>query len=100
MLTSPTFGLSEKQYTALIQILTTEKVLGYVKIFGSRARGDQKESSDLDLAFTRLSPEVESRLADAFYYSTLPSVDIVDLSRLKNEQLREKIFSEGRSLPL
>ena len=50
------YGLSIKQFKTLLEILSAKKEsISQVKIFGSRARGDYKVTSDIDLAiiFTR-----------------------------------------------
>ena len=57
-----------------------------VLVFGSRARGDAKRFSDLDLALKAvdlLDPGIMARLADAFEESNLPwRVDLVDYHAL------------------
>ena len=65
-----------------------------VLLFGSRARGDFKRTSDIDLAaeggdFDRFALDVEEET------STLLKYDIVDLNRAMQEELREAILREG-----
>ncbi len=67
-----------------------EKVI----LFGSRARGDYKERSDIDLAFSggngaAFSLEVDEET------STLLMFDLVDLSGPVSPELRESIRREG-----
>ncbi len=64
-------------------------------LFGSRARGDFKRSSDIDLAvaggdFLRFALDVEEET------STLLEFDIVDLDRCMQQELRDSIDKEGR----
>lgn len=66
-----------------------------VILFGSRARGDYKRTSDIDLAVeggdvTAFSLDVEEET------TTLLKFDIVDLRRAVQEELRESIEKEGK----
>lgn len=68
-----------------------------VILFGSRARGDFKRTSDIDLAViggnvARFSLDVDEET------STLLKFDIVDLSRNIQDELRESILTEGKVL--
>lgn len=67
-----------------------EKVI----LFGSRARGDFKRTSDIDIAvsggnFDRFALDVDEET------STLLKFDIVDLDREMHDALRESIEREG-----
>jgi uncharacterized protein len=69
-----------------------------VILFGSRARGDARLESDIDLAFEHGSTdaawaEFVNRMADEA--PTLLSLDLVDLARATPE-LRASILREGR----
>ena len=68
-----------------------------VILFGSRARGDFKRTSDIDIAasggdFDRFALDVDEET------STLLEFDIVDLDRDKQDALRESIRREGKIL--
>ena len=55
-------------------------------IFGSRARGEYREYSDVDIAIDSLdlTSEIKSKLEIEFENSTFPyEVDIVDLNNIK-----------------
>lgn len=70
-----------------------EKVL----LFGSRARGDYKRTSDIDLAvsggdFNRFALDIEEET------HTLLKYDIVNLDREMQDELRKVIEEEGRIL--
>ena len=65
-----------------------------VILFGSRARGDFKKTSDIDLAaegenFDRFALDIEEET------STLLQYDIVNLDRDMQDELREAIYREG-----
>ena len=68
-----------------------------VILFGSRARGDFKRTSDIDIAasggdFDRFALDVDEET------STLLEFDIVDMDRDMQDALRESIRREGRIL--
>ena len=68
-----------------------------VILFGSRARGDFKRTSDIDLAVE--GGEVECFALDIDEETTtLLEYDIVDLARKIQPELRESIEREGKIL--
>lgn len=80
----------QKEITALAQKYSIDKVL----LFGSRARGDNKKRSDIDLAVTggnitgfRLAVDDEIR--------TLLMFDVVNLDEPVQTPLRKSIEQEG-----
>ncbi|MBR1729508.1 MAG: HI0074 family nucleotidyltransferase substrate-binding subunit [Selenomonadaceae bacterium] len=93
------YGLSIKQFKTLLEILSAKKEsISQVKIFGSRARGDYKVTSDIDLAiiFTR---QIQTSLSAAFENSNLPyTIDIIDYNEVKNKNLLENINRDGKIL--
>ena len=68
-----------------------------VVLFGSRARGSNRERSDIDLAVSGKDVElfVESLEERA---DTLLSFDIVNLDEIVSDKLRESINREGKVL--
>ncbi|MGN0367563.1 MAG: nucleotidyltransferase family protein [Wujia sp.] len=65
-----------------------------VYLFGSRARGDYKSRSDIDLAFCGGDAnDFIFRIDDET--ATLLQFDIVDLNRPVQKQLQESIWKEG-----
>ena len=70
-----------------------------VLIFGSRARGTQRDGSDIDLAVVapRMSDERFSELwNDVDEMPIVFKVDCVHFEALKNTRFKEKIVQEGR----
>lgn len=67
-----------------------EKVI----LFGSRARGDFKERSDIDLAFYGGNGDMFVLEVDE-ETSTLLHYDIVNLDKMVQPELRESIMKEG-----
>ena len=86
-------GIKGKVLQEIIQLAeknSVEKVI----LFGSRARGDFKERSDIDLAFrggcsSHFVLDVDEET------STLLEFDVVDLDKPVRKELLEAIKSEG-----
>lgn len=87
------YGINQKVLDEICKIAeqySVEKVI----LFGSRARGDFKRTSDIDLAvkggdFSRFALDVEEET------STLLEYDIIDLEREIQPELLESIKTEG-----
>lgn len=67
-----------------------------VTLFGSRARGDYKERSDIDLAVR--GGETTRFALDTEDVNTLLFFDVVDLDRPIQRELLESIEAEGKVL--
>lgn len=66
------YGLQTVHWKRIYRIFSAEKDgLRWVKLFGSRARGDARLTSDVDLAFSGRA-EVRARLSQALEESALP----------------------------
>jgi len=86
-------GIRERvidEITSFAKKYNVKKVI----LFGSRARGDFKRTSDIDLAvsggdFDHFALDVDEET------STLLMFDIVDLDREMQSELRESIEKEG-----
>jgi predicted nucleotidyltransferase len=77
-----------------IRALARKYQVKKVILFGSRARGDFKRTSDIDIAadggdFARFALDVDEET------STLLKFDIVDLGRNIQKELRDSIETEG-----
>ncbi len=84
----------KKQVINEILELAKKYDIKQVILFGSRARGDYKKTSDIDLAvtggdFSRFALDVEEET------STLLKYDIVELDRTIQPELLESIQKEG-----
>lgn len=70
-----------------------------IVLFGSRARGDHRERSDIDLAVYDLPQKSWSDFEDAIdALPTLLSFDLVDMSRSVSPELRANIERDGINL--
>lgn len=90
------FGLSEETYKKIRFIV--EKYPQYTfKVFGSRARGDYKQSSDIDIAIIGNIEENDRFLIlnDIDLLDIPYAVDIVFVCNLKKVELLDSINKEG-----
>lgn len=93
------YGLKREEIHVLDCIFRKyAKDIIWVKLFGSRARGDFQESSDVDLAFLLKKP-ILHLIRDDFEQSLLPyTVDLIDYSQQGNSLLGKKIDRDGKIL--
>ena len=85
---------------SLIEEAVRALELRRVYLFGSRARGDARTDSDIDLAFEHGSPPaVWADFVNAMHdgAATLLDLDLVALAEV-SPQLRTRILSEGKLL--
>ena len=80
-----------------IEALAQKYGIQRVILFGSRARGDYRRVSDIDLAVT--GGDIDGfALAVDEETSTLLEYDVVDLDGAVQEELRKNILEEGKLL--
>ncbi len=87
------FGLSEKTIETICRFFDTENRIEEVKIFGSRARGNFKPSSDIDLTLygdidEKLLRHINSELDEL---PTPYKFDVVNYQSIDNENLKDII---------
>lgn len=87
------FGIREQALTEIKQIAKECKV-DKVLIFGSRARGDYKRTSDIDLAVK--GGDVVKFTLKMEETSTLLEFDVVDLDGSITQELYSSIMAEGK----
>ncbi len=87
-------SLPEKIKNKWIDILSREKAVEQAILFGSRARGDARANSDIDLALLgcEIPIHIHTKLREA---AGLYQVDIVRLNELDNKDLIESIERDG-----
>lgn len=92
------FGLKDQIIEALQQALRKYPQVKRAVVFGSRARGDYRYNSDIDLAVY-----ADTEIPAALYFDLdeaagIYMIDIVDMAHCHNEQLRERIEIEGKPI--
>lgn len=89
------FGLPEHILQAITRGLQKRENVTRALIFGSRARGDFKSNSDIDIAVYAdggLPPGLSLDLDEA---AGIYKIDLVDMNSLHNEKLRRRIEQQG-----
>jgi predicted nucleotidyltransferase len=86
--------LPEKIKVKIISILSNERKVKQAILFGSRARGDSKINSDIDLALVGydIPVSLNTKLRDA---AGLYTLDIVRMDGLDNDSLIANIKRDG-----
>lgn len=93
-----TFGLTERDMQALMDIFQKYPEVKSVYLFGSRAKGTFKQGSDIDLAVMNegVSDKTLRTLKADFEESTLPyNVDIAYFAGIEHKELREHVNRVG-----
>lgn len=93
------FGLSKSVYEQIINVVNNNKKYKF-KIFGSRARGDYKNNSDIDLAiFENVEKQDEFKIRNEIdLLDIVYMVDLVFVDENIKKELLESIEKEGVEL--
>jgi predicted nucleotidyltransferase len=93
------YGLNERNEKAIFRVLSRYDDIKSVLLFGSRAKGDFHEGSDIDLAIkdSNISNQTLRKIKSDFEESDLPfRVDVLDYSKLEETALKEHIERVGK----
>lgn len=92
-----TFGISEKLLEDIINIISNEKEIIKASIFGSRARGDFRKNSDIDICiYGDLDSIKFNLLIDKFNELNTPlDFDIINFEKIKKDELKNNIIKYG-----
>lgn len=89
------YGINDASYEEMISLFKSFDSLDKVYIFGSRARGDYKEGSDIDLAIES-KDDIKLRLLNKLEdIRCILNFDVVDVNNIENEKLLMNIKKEG-----
>ena len=96
------FGLYENSYRLILETISNTHKVERALIFGSRAMGNYKKGSDIDIAIfgkgldfettSRLHGKLNERLPIPYF------IDVVNFETLTNKELKEHILKEGKLL--
>ena len=92
------FGLTERDMKTIQEILIKYPEVREVRLFGSRAKGNYKPGSDIDMAVINegVSSKTISDLSSEFEESSLPyMVDVVNFPTLRHKEFMEHINNAG-----
>lgn len=93
-----TFGFSQRTLDLIINVFKKYPEIDSAVIFGSRAKGNFREGSDIDLAiFSKNFTETafSNLCSDLEDLPILFKIDCVHVEKLSRQALIEKIRSEG-----
>lgn len=93
------FGLKDEIYKKIVKIAEDNNKYKF-KIFGSRARGDYKENSDIDIAiFENLNKEDEYKIRNEIdLLDIIYKIDLVFIDKKTKAELVKEIRKEGVDL--
>lgn len=94
-------GLNNEILNSIISVICKNEKITKIILFGSRAKGNYKKGSDIDLAVfaENLSLSELMKIKSDLWELPLPyTFDIVDFSKIKNEDLRDHILRVGKVL--
>lgn len=89
------YGLNDKIITEIKKIQENNKVR--MLLFGSRARGNYKENSDIDIAIIdNVNHAQKYKILDEFdQMNTAYKIDVVFIQFVKNKEFIDNIMKEG-----
>lgn len=93
------FGLDEKVIEDIIEILKKYEEVESAKIFGSRARGDYRKASDIDIALfgENLTSSINTKIFFDIDDLYLPyKIDLINFNSISSDdKIRANILKEG-----
>lgn len=90
------FGIKEKSYQEILEVFKQIPEIKQVVLFGSRARGDYKQTSDIDLAVT--FKEIDKKLLLIHKLEEINCIlkfDVLNIEKISKKELKENIQKEG-----
>lgn len=94
------FGLPEKTFSLIKNFLSQFEEIKEIKIFGSRAKGNFKNGSDIDIAL--FGEKITDKLIRhiSFELDELPTpykFDVIDYKTIDNKNLKLEIDKYGKN---
>ena len=96
-----TFGLKQGYLFKISDVIKSNKKIRRVLIFGSRAKGNYKEGSDIDICLEAddLSVSELNNIRFKLDELLLPyKIDIIDMNYITNDELKEHVLRVGREI--
>lgn len=90
------YGLSEETYNKIQKVIKNNQKYKFI-LFGSRARGDYKETSDIDIAIKEnISREEQYKIMNEIdLLDVIYKIDLVFIDEKTNPKLLESIKRDG-----
>lgn len=92
------FGLDERVLSLILEVLSSHEWIERAVLFGSRARGDYKKTSDIDIAIyadRNVRAELNQLREQLEELPIIFNIDIVEVSTLQNDKLIHHIEEDG-----
>lgn len=94
-------GIPEPQLNQIKSLFTQNKNIAEVILFGSRAKGTQREGSDIDMALkgNKLTSSDLTKIEMAYEKLYLPwKLDLIIYENITNEELKDHVDRVGISI--
>jgi predicted nucleotidyltransferase len=95
------FGLDKSILKKIVQVITRYPSVSKATIYGSRAKGNYKNSSDIDIAIHASSMSEDDFAKLCFELNELPivfKIDVVHVESLTDRKLVDKISEEEKKI--
>lgn len=89
------YGLNKDIYNEIIETFKSISEIKRVVLYGSRARGDYKKTSDIDLAVTFEEDKKLLLIRKLDDLKCILKFDVINIDMIQNEKLLENIKNEG-----
>ena len=89
------FGLEDKIIEKVISVISKYQTVQRALIFGSRARGDFKYDSDIDIAVYTNGGPVQGLSLELDEAAGIYKTNVIIMDKLGNEKLRQNIERDG-----
>ncbi len=89
------FGLEDKIKNRIIDTLSSYKEIQKAVIFGSRARGDFKYNSDIDIAVYTNGEPAPGLFHELDEAAGIYKINLIMMNKLNNKNLRQNIEGDG-----
>ena len=96
------YGLLKKDFDYIFEALTEVDGIDKVIIFGSRAMGNYKRGSDVDIAIVGDNINIKTVFRLSYFlneeYPMPYFFDVINYNMIKNERLKEHINTYGQAI--
>jgi predicted nucleotidyltransferase len=92
-------GLTTEHSQAILELLRSSQAVKEIRLYGSRAKGNFREGSDIDIALKGVDQKERDRLLLAYDELYLPwALDLVVYEQLESPTLKDHIDRVGKVL--
>ena len=89
------FGLSESLFFQIVEVVNCYSEIEWIKIYGSRAIGTYRKTSDIDLAYCSERDITGQVLDDLNQLPTVYRFDLTHYNTIEHEGLKQHIDTFG-----